>query len=62
MEEIYDWNELKNDFKIDFNKVKSIEDVIAILKAIDPTISFNENFDIPEKFKPLVKRNFLIKV
>lgn len=47
-------------FKIDFTKVTSVEDVIAILKAMDLTVYSYDN-TIPEKFKDLFDKELLVK-
>ena len=39
----------KKEYKIDFDEVRSIEDVIAILKAVDPVFTWYSE-EVPEKF------------
>jgi hypothetical protein len=48
-------------FKIDFTKVKSLDDVVDILKAMDLTV-FQYDETIPEKFKTLFDKGLLIQV
>jgi hypothetical protein len=48
-------------FKIDFTKVKSLDDVIAILNGMDLTV-FQYDETIPEKFKTLFDKGLLIQV
>jgi len=48
-------------FKIDFTKVTSLDDVIAILNGMDLTV-FLYDETIPEKFKTLFDKGLLIQV
>lgn len=48
--------------KIDFNKVKSLEDVITVLKAVDLKISYDALEGIPEQFKELQEKGLLTKI
>jgi len=48
-------------FKIDFPKITTLEDVVAILKGMDLTINqYDET--IPDKFKPMFDRELLIEI
>jgi hypothetical protein len=46
--------------QIDFEKVKTIEDIILILKAMDLKIVVNSDYEIPEEILEITK--FLKKV
>ena len=47
-------------FKIDFTKVTTLDDVIDIIKAMDLTVTqYNET--IPEQFKPMFDKGLLIE-
>lgn len=51
----------KKKFKIDYSKVKSLEQVIDILKGIDISIHwYNDN--CPEQFNDLYEKGLLIEV
>jgi len=48
-------------FKIDFPKITTLEDVVAILKGMDLTITqYDET--IQEKFKPMFDKGLLIEI
>jgi len=49
-----------NHFKVDFSKVKTLEDIIVILKAMDLTVSWYTK-TIPEKFQDIHNKGFLTK-
>ena len=48
-------------FKIDFTKVTTLQDTIAILKALDLHISWYWD-EIPEQFKELHEKGMLIEI
>ena len=48
-------------FELDFTKIKTIKDVIVLLKAIEFTISY-DTYNCPEKFKELVEKEFLKEI
>jgi hypothetical protein len=49
-----------NHFKVDFSKVKTLDDIIVILKAMDLTVSWYTK-TIPEKFQDIHNKGFLTK-
>ena len=49
-----------NHFKMDYSKVKSLDDVIEILKAMDLTVSWYTE-ETPEQFREIQDRGFLTK-
>ena len=52
---------MQKKFKIDYSKVKSLEQVIDILKAMDLSIHwYNDN--CPEQFKDLYEKGLLVEV
>jgi hypothetical protein len=42
-------------YKIDFEKVKKIEDIILILKAMDLKIVVDSEYEIPEEILEITK-------
>lgn len=52
---------LGKSYKIDFEVVSTLTEVLEILKAMDLTISWTGD-DVPEKFKTLYKSGLLIEV
>ena len=48
-------------YKIDFVNVKSIKSVVAILKAIDLTITWDKNFH-PDRFKEIEDMGLLKEI
>ena len=48
-------------FKIDFTKVTSLDDVVAILNGMDLTV-YSYDDTIPEKFKDLFDKELLVEV
>lgn len=51
----------KKSFKIDFEKVKTFEDVISILKAMDLTVTWHYD-ECPDMFKDINDKGFLIEI
>jgi hypothetical protein len=51
---------VNNTFKIDFDKVKSLEDVIIILKSLDMSINWYSD-DCPSQFKEIYEKGLLKK-
>jgi hypothetical protein len=45
---------------VDFSKVKTLDDIIVILKAMDLTVSWYTK-TIPEKFQDIHNKGFLTK-
>ena len=53
----------KNSYRIDFTKVKTVKDVIMLLKAMNMKITLPKEDDSwPEEFKTLSVKKMLIKV
>lgn len=52
---------IQKSFKIDYTKVKSLEQVIDILKAMDLSIHWHTD-DCPEQFKDLYEKGLLLEV
>ena len=47
-------------FVLDYDKIKTIEDVVDVLKALQPQFQWYTN-QMPEQFKTLHEREFLIE-
>ena len=47
-------------FDIDYSKVKTIEDVVTVLKGLQITVNWYQE-DCPEKFKEIYEKGFLIE-
>ena len=47
-------------YTIDFDKIKTIEDVVTVLKSMQLHVSFDTN-NIPEAFKEIYDKGFLIE-
>ena len=48
-------------FKIDFDKVKTLDDVILILKAMDIHVHWYQETFPPEQFKEIYDKGLLIE-
>lgn len=48
-------------FKINFDKIKTIEDMVKVLKALNIVFSFHVE-DCPDNFKELYDNDFLIEI
>jgi len=46
---------MKTYYNIDFGKVKTIKDIILILKAMDLKIVVNSEYEIPEEILEITK-------
>lgn len=45
-------------YEVDFNKVKTLEDVVVVLKALQPVITFYQDV-VTEPFKEICDKGFL---
>lgn len=47
-------------FDIDYSKIKTIEDVIVVLKSLNISIDWHQE-ECPEQFKEIYEKGFLIE-
>jgi len=51
------WNRI---FDIDYEKIKTIKDVVIVLKGLNITVNWHQE-DCPEQFKEIYEKGFLIE-